>query len=377
MADFPEVVYWQALIQDSGLKLNVLKPMILRWCLTDNRQLADLFTLSGLELSTTFGLSEAEVGQLRHVAKKLPAHAGLLEKWQKEGIEPIIRTDIRYPRRLVYHLSLVMQPLILWTQGNPNLLNQPAVTMLGQPEANSETTAFVDELINTLEVEQIGLISGYSRGLDRTTFEMMLTTEQGFTVAMLPMGLSAFAKTTNKLSAAVYGGRTLLVSPFAPDAAYHDKLAEARNLLIDHLTLALLILESDDESQARAVAAISRGLPVFVRRDTASNRELLGSGALLLTDPGEVVDWVQQAIVDDVMQETDDETPSATEYPIPSPANMPPHLAVDPADDYSLRAEVVPPIDGEEALNLLQLGGAPIPEVLRRKLEKSAANDNS
>jgi predicted Rossmann fold nucleotide-binding protein DprA/Smf involved in DNA uptake len=374
VANFPETVYWLALAQSSGLKLNVIKPIVLRWCVADRRPLSELFTLSELELSTTFGLANGDAERLLQAADQLDAQAKLLAQWKKEGIETIIRTEGRYPQRLVYHLPPVAQPLILWAQGNLNLLNQPGVTMLGQPGSTESAVEFVDELISTLEAEQIGLVSGYSRGLDRTTFDMMLASERGFTVAMLPMGLSAFAKTTNKLMPAVYSNRTALVSPFAPNTPYQDKLADARNLLIDHLALALLILECDEESQARAVAAIDRDLPVLVRENTPLNRDLLGSGAVLLTDPEEVLDLVQQVLVDDAIQKANEAPPPEEIAAAPLTATAP--TAADVSDDdYSLRTETVPPIDSEEALTLLGLGGE-VPEVLRRKLEDSAETDD-
>jgi predicted Rossmann fold nucleotide-binding protein DprA/Smf involved in DNA uptake len=183
------------------------------------------------------------------------------------------------------------------------------------------------------------------------------------------MGLNAFIKTTTKLEPAVEAGRTVLVSPFAPDTSFNEKLAEARNLLIDHLTLALLIPESDDESQVRATAALDRGLPVFVKADTAGNRALIERGALLLTDPGEVVEWVQQALVDVALQATETESTAEDLAAAPLSTTAP----ADPPqsdDDYSLRVEEVPPLDSNEALELLSLGGE-IPEVLRRRLEKA------
>ena len=82
-------------------------------------------------------------------------------------------------------------------------------------------------------------------------------------------------------------------------------------IAIDHMTLALLIPESDEDAQTRATTALERGLPVFVKADTEGNRTLIDQGALLLTDPGEVVEWVQQALVDAAIQETDVETTEA------------------------------------------------------------------
>lgn len=370
MAD--EVVYWLTLINQSGLKLNLVKPIIQRWCMVEKRPLADLFNLPALDLSATFGLSDKDAKQLLAVTAKLQSQTDTLDNWQQQGYRPIIRTDPRYPQRLTHTLPPAKHPLVLWTRGPAELLNRPGVTMLGQQGSDDTTVKFIDELMDTLEAEDIGLISGYSRGLDRSTFETMLATEQGHTVAVLPMGLNAFTKTTSRLEPAIKAGRTVLVSPFAPDTSFNDKLADARNLLIDHMTLALLIPESDEEAQLRAANALERGLPVFVKANTEGNRALIDQGALLLTDAGEVIEWVQQALVDDAIEETDTDTVQADVAAAPLAATAPadPPLA---DDDYSLRTEETPPLDSEEAIEVLSLGGD-IPEVLRQRLQKAEDN---
>jgi predicted Rossmann fold nucleotide-binding protein DprA/Smf involved in DNA uptake len=222
--------------------------------------------------------------------------------------------------------------------------------------------------MRTLTAEEINLISGYGRGLDRSTFETMLATDGGRAVTVLPMGLSAFAKSTSKLEGAVTQERIVLVSPFAPDTPFQEKLAEARNLLIDHLALALLIPQPDDEAQARGSAALERGLPVFVGlTDTAGNRALIDQGAYLLTDAGEVVEMVQQAMIDTVFSE--EEILPAAAVPT-APARAPAPAATATADaDYNLPVEEVEPIDSEEALEILSLGGN-VPEILRKRLKK-------
>jgi predicted Rossmann fold nucleotide-binding protein DprA/Smf involved in DNA uptake len=201
----------------------------------------------------------------------------------------------------------------------------------------------------------------------------MLTTANGFAVAVLPMGLSAFAKTTNRLDSVVEAKQAVLISPFVPSTPYDDRLAEARNILIDHLTMALLIPESDDETQARALAALERGLPVFVISNTAGNRALLDQGALLLTDPGEVVDWVQQALVDAAILESEEEEATASLNAAPLSATAPAD-APQSDDDYSLQGEEVPPLDADEALEILSLGGE-LPEVLRKRLKSKLKDD--
>ena len=367
--EYPEVVYWFTLIQMSGLKLNLIKPIILRWCVQEGRSLADLLDLSALELTATFGLPDAAAGQLLNSKQKLQPQATQLEQWQQQGLHPIIRTDTRYPKRLIYSLSPAKQPLYLWAQGAVELLNQPAVTLLGEPGKEKSTADFIHQLMPALEQEGIGLVSGYARGLDRDTFDLMLSTPKGFAVAVLPMGLNAFGQTTSALKDAVGLGRAVLVSPFMPDTKFQERLANARNLLIDHLTLALLIPDTDDNSLARAASAIERGLPVFVKENTSGNHELLDQGALLLTDTGEVIDWVQQALVDDVMlanQEEPEPQPELAAAPLAATAPAAPTRS---DEDFKLRVDDVSMLSGDEALEVLSLGGE-LPEVLRSRLEK-------
>ncbi len=370
MPDYPEVIYWLALINESGLKLSLAKPIVQRWCLSEKRSLADLFDLSPLEWSTRFGLSEAEAERAVTAGDKLAGQAAALAEWQGQGIEPIIRIDSRYPKRLAYVLPPAKQPLILWAQGALNLLNEPGVAMLGSQAPDEATAKFISELMNTLVAEDIGLVSGYGRGLDRATFEAMLATENGHAVAVLPMGLRAFAKTTAKLASVVEARRIALVSPFVPDTPFQEKLAEARNLLIDHLALALLIPQTDVASQERGSAALGRGLSVFVGlTDTTGNRALIDQGALLLTDAGEVVEMVQQAMVDTALLEEQANDEAEAALPVAPPLVSTPSASLDPDDDYALRLEEVEPIGGDEALDILSMGGQ-VPEVLRQRLKK-------
>lgn len=372
MADYPEVVYWLTLIFESGLKLNLVKPIIQRWCLVDKRSLADVFDLSTLEWSTTFGLADPEARRAAAAHKKLSNQAALLAQWQAQGIEPIIQIDPRYPQRLADTLPPAQQPLILWAQGAFDWLNEPGLAILGNQSPDEAEAKFIDELMDTLVAEGIGLISGYGRGLDRVTFEAMLATENGHALVVLPMGLSAFARTTSKLAGPAEAGRIVLMSPFAPETPFQENLAEARNLLIDHLAMALLIPQADTASQERGGAALSRGLPVFVGlTDTAGNRALIDLGALLLTDTGEVIEMVQQVLIDAALRPEDETEPAALAPPLPPSTPVAP---LDAGDNYALRSEEVEPLDSDEALEILSTGGE-VPEILRRRLKKSEDNE--
>jgi len=351
MSHHDELIYWLALITQSRLKLSIIKPIIQRWCIIDNRPLAELFTLSPLEWATTFGLVEADVQRVLAVPEMLDYQAQQVETWQTNGIEPIIYTDSRYPQRLLQTLPPAKQPLILWIQGAVSLLNEPSVAILSSESPDETTQAYLDLLLVQLIEEQISLVNGYGRGFERTICQTILDNPTGQAIAILPMGIMAFHQMTSQLTRAKNSQRVLLVSPFAPETPFNEKLASARELLVDHLAFAMLILQIDPALQTRSQQAIDAGISLFVpdHHPTLSQQHLLEQGAFALQDTAELLELVQQGVIDATMTTS-------------------PLLVADASEDYNLSEEVVEPIDGHTALNLLGKGGH-IPESLRQRLE--------
>jgi len=357
-----EAAYWLAFLQAGGLPLKTLKPVAQRWVLMEGKSIVDLFNLSAAELSVHFdvGLSVAE-GILR-AADTFSQQLQRIEAWQKEGITVVPLSHPQYPVRLGYTLPPIQQPLVLWAKGNLSLLTEPTVTILGKTDPTPGAEDFVKALTPILVDENIGLASSYDKGLDRYAFETMLQTATGFGIAVLPMGIAAFCRTTHRLDGSLSDGRAALLSPFAPESPFSRAAADARNILVDSLAMVLLLPEETRAALPRAQAAISRGMPVLVdKTDTPENRELITAGAFLLTDYNEVIDMVQQAIIDGAMQWQVAQKPAA-----PTPEAPAPHLS-DEADNYALGQEIVEPLPATDALDILDAGGA-VPNSLRARL---------
>ena len=360
-----EAAYWLALVNNSGLKLGEIKPIAQQWHLMEGKSIAELFNLSVLELMTRFDLSDEQAQGLLKAAATHQTQLALLKKWQSQGIELLTLSHPHFPGRLAYTLPPRQQPLFLWARGNTALLTEPAITILGRPDPDPDTVAFVKALSLILEMEHIGVISGYGKGLDRLAFETMLELSEGHSLAVLPMGLAAFAKLTEKLEEPVAAGRAVLLSPFPPDTAFKDNLAEARNLLVDSLALALLVPQVDSVSLPRAEAALDRGMPVLVdMTDSPENRALIAKGAFFLTDPGEVIDMVQQAVLDDAMQTKLMKAPASETASATGGDQVP---LLDGVDNYALGSEIVDPLAAEEALDILSSMGN-VPDTLRARL---------
>ncbi|MEM7033386.1 MAG: DNA-processing protein DprA [Chloroflexota bacterium] len=372
MSNHNEAAYWLALINNSGLKLSQLKPIAQQWHLMEGKSIAQIFNVPPKELVDRFALSEDEAHRLRKAADSQPAQMKQLEQWHQAGIELLTLGHPHYPTKLIYALPPKQQPLFLWAKGATQHLAEPTITILGSETPDPEVIEFVDSLVTLLASENMSVVSGYGKGLDRIAFDTMLGSEDGRGIAVLPMGLTAFSQITTKLDTVITAEKCLLISPFAPDVAYSERFAEARNVLVDSLALALLVPQADETTAPRAKAALERGLPVLVgMTDSPANRDLIDRGAFLMTDPGEVVDMVQQALIDDTLQAQIAQAP-ATETAPPPPLKEESVSVLDEDDDYALGNEVIDPLAADEALDILSSMGS-VPDTLRARLMAAEA----
>ena len=355
-----EAAYWLALLHTSGLKLSVLKPIVQQWYLMEGRPLAELFNRSATELSVHFNISSADAEKIIRAANNHAAQLRRIDRWHAQGITVLPLSHPQFPTRLLNTLPPQRQPLLLWAKGNLKLLVEPMVTVLGDPETEAAEIDGLKSLIAELSAEGIGVVSGYGKGLDRIAFETALELPKGQSVAILPLGLNAFSQLTQKLDAPVAAGKTVLVSPFEPDTEYKEAFSAARNLLVDSLAMVLLVPGVDSLAKERAIAALERGMPVLVgNTDTPANRELIAAGAFLMTDPGEVIELVQQAIIDTAIQS------QLAQKPAVEP--LPPGKMLNETDDFALHADAVNPLPPDETLDILSSAGN-VPSSLREKL---------
>lgn len=361
-----EKAYWLALVYASNVKLSIVKSVVQQWYLMEGKALVDLFNLSAAEMSVHFEIAENDAAKILKSAESHARYLKQLSDWEAQNIHLLPLSHPHYPSRLLTNLPPQQQPLFLWAQGNSEIINQASVTILGNPEPSAEIIAEVDTLVTDLVHEDVGLVSGYGKGLDRIAFENALKLENGRGVAILPMGLTAFAKYAQKLSPAIDAGKAVLLSPFPPDTVFKDNFASARNLLVDSLATVLLVPHADELAQARASAALERGLPVLVgRTDTPANRTLIDAGAFLMTDIQEVVELVQQAILDHEIQRDEALKNKRAQKAEKKPA--PPIELLNDTDDFKLHTEPLEVLEADKAIEILSAGGN-IPTSLRKRL---------
>ena len=102
-----------------------------------------------------------------------------LSRGRRAGCIPVTRVSAGYPLLMRKNLGLD-SPGILWAKGDLELLNTPAVALVGSRDLNPENRRFAEEAGRQAALQGLTLVSGNARGADRAAQEAAL--EAGGTV---------------------------------------------------------------------------------------------------------------------------------------------------------------------------------------------------
>ena len=210
-----------------------------------------------------------------------------LEQWRESEIWVLGQTDAAYPQRLVARLGKATPPL-LFGVGVQKLLDGGGLAIVGSRDTDEAALEFTRKIASTCAHENIQIVSGAARGIDR---EAMLSTldDGGFAVGVLAdsLGREAFA---DRYRTPLEQGRLTLVTPFRPDAGFSIGNAMGRNKCIYALadwSLVVSAAVAEGGTWAGAVENLRHNWsPLFVRDGAdvaAGNQRLLEMGALSLT----------------------------------------------------------------------------------------------
>ncbi len=96
-----------------------------------------------------------------------------LEKGRKQDCYPLTRNSQDYPHRLRNALGMEA-PGALWTKGDRQLLQMPAISLVGSRDLNEENLRFSQEVGRQAALQGYVLISGNARGADKAAQESCL-----------------------------------------------------------------------------------------------------------------------------------------------------------------------------------------------------------
>jgi DNA processing protein len=228
----------------------------------------DLLASFGLP-GRVFAASRLAIAQVlgERLADTLMLHdnAALVEHAMTWATEPgnaiLTLADVAYPQAL---LQISDPPSLIYVKGNPDLLNAPALAIVGARNATPQGEANAQAFAQSLAEKGMVIISGMALGVDAAAHRGALKGGGG-TIAVVGTGADRIYPARNAELARQIAGQGTIVSEFplgTPPAAHNFP---RRNRLISGLARGVLVVEAavDSGSLITARLAAEQGREVF------------------------------------------------------------------------------------------------------------------
>ena len=165
-------------------------------------------------------------------------------------------TDPRYPALL---RTAQRHPLALYVDGNPSVLNDPQLAIVGSRNPSPQGRATSQEFAEHLAARGLAITSGLAVGIDSAAHRGALMA-QGVTLAVLGSGADVIYPEANRSLAAEIQRHGAVVSAFALGAAPRREHFPQRNALIAALSLGTLVVEAARRSGSLITARLAADL---------------------------------------------------------------------------------------------------------------------
>jgi DNA processing protein len=204
------------------------------------------------------------------------------------GVGVLTPADPAWPPRL---REIHDPPPALYVRGDPALLRQPQLAVVGARRASRRGLSDAGWLARGLARAGLGVTSGLALGIDGAAHRAALDAG-GATVAVLGAGVDVPYPRIHAALAEAVARRGLLVSEWPPGTRPARHHFPRRNRLISGLSLGVIVVEAGDRSGSLITArlAAEQGREVFALPATARDpggagcHRLIREGAVLVRD---------------------------------------------------------------------------------------------
>lgn len=200
--------------------------------------------------------------------------------WLEDSNNHIVTlADSDYPQAL---LNIPDPPLLLYVKGRLDLLNRPALAVVGSRSATPQGTNNAEAFAKALSDAGLCIISGLAHGIDAAAHRGALR-GQGSSIAIIGTGLDKVYPAANRDLAHALAQQGALISEFPlgtpPLAANFPR----RNRLISGMSLGCLVVEASLQSGSLITArlALEQGRDVFAIPGSIHAPQSKGCHALL------------------------------------------------------------------------------------------------
>ena len=252
MTHDPALASWLQLTLTPGLGAGTIRKLLSQFGLPENvvaARRAELAKFAGSEAVQALG-SEA-------VAQAVDRALAWLAQ---PGRAIVTLADAAYPRLL---LEIADPPPLLYCHGRTELLNRPALAVVGSRNATAQGASNAEQFARSFSAAGLTIVSGLAQGIDAAAHVGGLAAE-GSTIAVLGTGVDNPYPPANAALTAQIAARGLLVSEFALGTKALAYNFPRRNRLISGLTQGCLVVE----------AALASGSLITARSAAEQGREV-------------------------------------------------------------------------------------------------------
>ncbi len=280
----------------------------------------DVFRASSTELEA--------LGVSSHVVRNIAAGTVYeeaireAERARQLGISFLTFRSSDYPQLLK---EIFDPPLLLYAQGNIDLLKSPGLAIVGARKPTAYGRAITGRLASDLANRGLTIVSGLARGIDSTAHRGALDAG-GKTIGVLGSGIDVVYPAESKKLFAEIAEKGLLLSEFTVGSFPAPQNFPIRNRIISGLSLGVVIVEAAQYSGSliRARLAMEQNREVFAVPGSLTNRFSWGPHILIKQGAKLVQDW----------RDIVEELPAKVRQELSSPQD-----ATESADKASLSAE--------------------------------------
>jgi DNA processing protein len=262
---------------------------------TKARKLVEHF--GGVEAVFHASLTELESTGIKAVSAQSIATGKSAELAREEiaraaaaGVTLICSEDPCYPPRLK---EIYDPPLVLYVRGNPAVLVQPGIAMVGTRHPTPYGSGMAERLACDLAAQGLIIISGMARGVDTASHRGAISAK-GKTIAVFGTGVDViYPKENSRLSQQILALGGALISEFAMGTFAAPQNFPIRNRILSGMSVGVLVVEAAEYSGTRITArcALEQNRDVFAVPGNVTNKNSWGPNTLIKQGAKLVATW--------------------------------------------------------------------------------------
>ncbi|MGA8500563.1 MAG: DNA-processing protein DprA [Candidatus Sulfotelmatobacter sp.] len=206
------------------------------------------------------------------------------------GVTVVSLEDPCYPSRLK---EIYDPPLVLYVRGNPEVLTQPGIAMVGTRHPTPYGSGMAERLACDLAAQGLVIISGMARGVDTASHRGAISAK-GKTVAVFGTGVDViYPKENSRLSEQILALGGALISEFRLGTFAAPQNFPIRNRILSGMSVGVLVVEAAEYSGTRITArcALEQNRDVFAVPGNVTNKNSWGPNTLIKQGAKLVATW--------------------------------------------------------------------------------------